>query len=36
MISAEQSVSGMRQVISGLSPADSGRFFGYDGQAIPW
>lgn len=36
MISAEQSVSGMRQVISGLSPADSGKFFGYDGQAIPW
>jgi len=36
MISAEQSVSGIRQVISGLSPADSGKFFGYDGQAIPW
>ena len=36
MISAEQSVSGMRQVISGLSSADSGKFFGYDGQAIPW
>jgi NAD(P)-dependent dehydrogenase (short-subunit alcohol dehydrogenase family) len=36
MISAEQSVSGIRQVIRGLSPADSGKFFGYDGQAIPW
>jgi NAD(P)-dependent dehydrogenase (short-subunit alcohol dehydrogenase family) len=36
MISAEQSVSGIRQVISGLSPADSGKFFGYDGQVIPW
>jgi NAD(P)-dependent dehydrogenase (short-subunit alcohol dehydrogenase family) len=36
MISAEQSVSGMRQVISGLSPTDSGKFFGYDGQVIPW
>jgi NAD(P)-dependent dehydrogenase (short-subunit alcohol dehydrogenase family) len=36
MISAEQSVSGIRQVISGLSPDDSGKFFGYDGQAIPW
>jgi NAD(P)-dependent dehydrogenase (short-subunit alcohol dehydrogenase family) len=35
-ISAEQSVSGIRQVISGLSPDDSGKFFGYDGQAIPW
>jgi len=36
MISPEQSVSGIRQVISGLVPADSGKFFGYDGQAIPW
>ncbi|MEO6975906.1 MAG: SDR family oxidoreductase [Gallionella sp.] len=36
MISAEQSVSGIRQVISGLSPDDSGKFFGYDGQVIPW
>lgn len=36
MISPEQSVSGIRKVISGLVPADSGKFFGYDGQAIPW
>jgi len=36
LISAEQSVSGIRQVISGLTPADSGKFFGYDGQVIPW
>jgi NAD(P)-dependent dehydrogenase (short-subunit alcohol dehydrogenase family) len=36
MISAEQSVSGIRKVISGLSTDDSGKFFGYDGQAIPW
>ena len=36
MISAGQSVSGIRQVISGLAPADSGKFFGYDGQVIPW
>jgi len=36
MISTEQSVSGMRQVISGLSMADSGKFFGYDGREIPW
>lgn len=36
LISAEQSVSGMRQVISNLSMADSGKFFSYDGQEIPW
>lgn len=36
MISTEQSVSGMRHVISGLTLADSGKFFGYDGQVILW
>ncbi len=36
MLSPGQSVSGMRQVISELVPADSGKFFGYDGQEIPW
>ena len=36
MISAEQSVSGIRQVIDRLSSTDSGKFFGYDGQTIPW
>ena len=36
LISAEQSVSGMRQVIARLTMADSGRFFAYDGQEIPW
>ena len=36
LISAEQSVSGMRQVIGRLTMAESGRFFGYDGQEIPW
>jgi NAD(P)-dependent dehydrogenase (short-subunit alcohol dehydrogenase family) len=36
MISTEQSVSGMRQAISRLTIADSGKFFGYDGQVIPW
>lgn len=36
MISPGQSVSGIRQVIAGLTLADSGKFFGYDGQAIPW
>jgi NAD(P)-dependent dehydrogenase (short-subunit alcohol dehydrogenase family) len=36
MISTGQSVSGMRQVISSLTLSDSGKFFGYDGQVIPW
>lgn len=36
LISAEQSVSGIRQVIGRLTLADSGKFFGYDGQLIPW
>jgi len=36
LISTEQSVSGIRQVISTLSMADSGKFFSYDGQEIPW
>ncbi|MEO6423653.1 MAG: SDR family oxidoreductase, partial [Candidatus Nitrotoga sp.] len=36
LISVKQSVSGIRQVISNLSMADSGKFFNYDGQIIPW
>jgi NAD(P)-dependent dehydrogenase (short-subunit alcohol dehydrogenase family) len=36
LISAAQSVTGMRQVISKLTLADSGKFFGYDGQVIQW
>lgn len=35
-ISTEQSVSGMRNVISQFGPADSGKFIAYDGQRIPW
>jgi len=36
MITAERSVSGIRQVISKLTLADSGKFFAFDGQLIPW
>ncbi|MCL6679373.1 SDR family oxidoreductase [Sphingomonas sp. RG327] len=32
----EDSVAGMRKVIEGLGPEQSGRFFGYDGSEIPW
>ena len=32
----EESIRGMRQVIDELQPADSGEFFGQDGDHIPW
>ena len=36
LITVEQSVSGIRKVIGQLALADSGKFFSYDGQEIPW
>ena len=36
LITAEQSVTGMRRVISNLSLQDSGKFYAFDGQIIPW
>lgn len=36
LISTEQSVTGMRRVLRGMTLADSGKFFAYDGQTIPW
>lgn len=36
MIPVEQSVSDMRKVIAGLTPADTGKFIGNDGVVIPW
>jgi NAD(P)-dependent dehydrogenase (short-subunit alcohol dehydrogenase family) len=35
-LTPEQSVSGMRQVIAGLTPERSGGFYNYDGATIPW
>jgi NAD(P)-dependent dehydrogenase (short-subunit alcohol dehydrogenase family) len=35
-IDVATSVAGMRRVISGLAPRDSGSFFNYDGKAIAW
>jgi len=35
-LASETSVAGLRKVIAGLAPADSGKFFSYDGSAIPW
>ena len=36
LISAQQSVSGMRRQIDSLNPETSGQFVSYDGQSIPW
>ncbi|MEX1204441.1 MAG: SDR family oxidoreductase [Dongiaceae bacterium] len=35
-ITPQASVAGMRKKIAALGLADSGRFFNYDGGAIPW
>ncbi|MSP67761.1 MAG: SDR family oxidoreductase [Alphaproteobacteria bacterium] len=34
--SAAESVGGMRRVIARLTPADTGKFFDYDGRELPW
>lgn len=31
-----ESVTGMRTVLAGLSTADNGKFFNYDGKPLPW
>ena len=36
LISTEESVSGLRRVIAGLSPEDSGRFYRFDGEVAAW
>ena len=35
-LTPEASVGGLRKVIAGLTPADSGKFLSHDGSAIPW
>lgn len=35
-ITAAQSAAGLYDVIVGLDEADNGRFFNYDGKAMPW
>lgn len=34
--SVEESVHNMRKLVEGFQPADSGRFYRYDGTIIPW
>jgi hypothetical protein len=36
LLSVEESVSGMRQVIARLMPADHGRFWTWEGREHPW
>jgi NAD(P)-dependent dehydrogenase (short-subunit alcohol dehydrogenase family) len=36
LIPPKVSVAGMRAKIAALTPADSGKFFNYDGQPLPW
>jgi NAD(P)-dependent dehydrogenase (short-subunit alcohol dehydrogenase family) len=36
LISTKHSVTGMRQIVSELTHADSGKFYAFDGQVIPW
>ncbi len=35
-IGPEESVAGMLKVLDGLTPGDTGRFLGHDGESIPW
>jgi NAD(P)-dependent dehydrogenase (short-subunit alcohol dehydrogenase family) len=35
-LAPEASVAGLRKVLAGLTPADSGKFLSHDGSAIPW
>jgi len=36
LISPEQSVTGIRRVIDGMTPSETGAFFNYDGTPVPW
>ncbi|MBV9696535.1 MAG: SDR family oxidoreductase [Gammaproteobacteria bacterium] len=35
-LSPQESIAAMRQLFARLGPADSGRFFNYDGREYPW
>lgn len=35
-VTPEQSISGMRRVIAGLTPEDAGSFHDYAGKVLPW
>jgi len=35
-VQPEESIAGMRRVIDGLTPAESGEFFDFQGSRVPW
>jgi NAD(P)-dependent dehydrogenase (short-subunit alcohol dehydrogenase family) len=35
-LSPEESIKGLRAVIAGLKPADTGKFFNFNGKSYPW
>ncbi len=35
-VTPEDGAAGIRAVIARATPADSGRFFNYEGEALPW
>jgi NAD(P)-dependent dehydrogenase (short-subunit alcohol dehydrogenase family) len=35
-ISVEESAAGLKQVLTGVGPAENGKFFNYDGSEISW
>ena len=35
-LTPQDSVAGLRRVLDGVKPGDSGRFFSHDGSPIPW
>ncbi|MXS84457.1 SDR family NAD(P)-dependent oxidoreductase [Nitrosomonas sp. HPC101] len=36
LISAQQSVTGMRSILGKVTHSDTGKFIAYDGQSVPW
>jgi NAD(P)-dependent dehydrogenase (short-subunit alcohol dehydrogenase family) len=35
-IEADVSIGGMLKVVNGLEESDSGKFYRYDGEIVPW
>jgi NAD(P)-dependent dehydrogenase (short-subunit alcohol dehydrogenase family) len=35
-LAPSESIAGMRKVIAGLTPADTGTYWNYDGEQLPW
>jgi hypothetical protein len=35
-VTPKASVAGLRKVLAGLKKSDSGKFFNYSGEELPW